>query len=167
MDKALPNSVNVLRLAEHGSVIEGELPISKMKRLKSLLLNDTGNVLINLEFGTGDENRPYVKGLIECELALECQRCLETMKYRVHDEVALTPVLSVNQTDGIPEGFEPLLVTRDAQSLSEIVEDELLLRLPVVAKHENECLSLKRVEVEMTKKSHPFEKVLSELKKNH
>ena len=167
MDKVLPTSVNVLRLAEHGSVVEGELPISKMKRLKPLLLNDTGSVLINLEFGTGDESRPYVKGTIKCELALECQRCLETRVYRIDDEVALTPVLSIDHTEGIPEGFEPLLVTRDAQSLSEIVEDELLLRLPVVAKHENECLRLKRVEVEMTEKSHPFEKVLSELKKNH
>ncbi len=50
-------------------------------------------------------------------------------------EVRLGLVVSDEEARQLPEGMEPLLVTESPMPLSEIVEDELILALPLIPMH--------------------------------
>jgi uncharacterized protein len=51
-------------------------------------------------------------------------------------------VTSEDEAELLPGEFEPLLVTGSEVSLPDLVEDELLLSLPIVARHEEACSEL-------------------------
>jgi uncharacterized protein len=65
---------------------------------------------------------------------------MQNMNYSVNAQVSLAVVETNTQAEHLPERFEPLLVNPDADSndnvsLTELIEDELILALPAVALH--------------------------------
>ncbi len=161
----LPRQINVLQLAEQHVTLVGELPFSKMTRLAPSLISDSGVVVFELNFGIDEEGIRYIKGNITAELALECQRCLYPMKYTINDTLMLGVVLSNNQAHHLAKHYAPLLVENEVQELLPIIEDELIVRLPIAASHSNTDCQLKLVEQEIKtdKKRNPFAE-LSKLK---
>ena len=81
-----------------------------------------------------------VEGHISAVLALKCQRCLEAVEWPVTGDIHLGIVGSLAQADRLPEGYEPLMLEDEGKiPLKNIVEDELLLSLPSIPKHDNDC----------------------------
>ena len=76
---------------------------------------------------------------MEAELELRCERCLEPVKQHIESDFRFGLIASEDEADLLPREFEPLLVSESEQSLLELVEDELLLSLPIVARHDEEC----------------------------
>ena len=170
-EQRLPREINVLRLCEQGLTLKGDLPINKMSRLCPMLTEDTGEVVFELHFGKDAEGLRAITGHIAATVHMNCQRCLAPATFELNDAVALSPVLSEKQVDSLPSHYEPLVVEQDEQSLLDIIEDELILRLPIVPMHDEdseECLSHETVEAvaeeDESKKDNPFA-VLSQLKK--
>ena len=139
----LPELIDPLLLADRNASIEGGLPISSFARLADMLSNDDGNVAVKLFFGrTG--KWATVEGQISVVLALKCQRCLESVEWPVSSNIKLGVVSSSAQADKLPDGYEPLLlIDEDKIPLVSIVEDELLLSLPSIPKHEIDCFAPK------------------------
>ena len=74
-------------------------------------------------------------------LPLKCQRCLEVLEWAVAYDFKLGIVSSFAQADGLPEGFEPLMLPEDGKvSVKDIVEDEILIILPDIPKHAADCV---------------------------
>lgn len=137
----LPNIIDPLLLADRNARIEGELPLSSFDRIAELLSNDAGNVAVRLFFGK-EGNLAKVEGHISAVLALKCQRCLESVEWPISSDIKLGVVGSLEQANNLPEGYEPLLlIDEDKIPLKNIVEDELLLSLPSIPKHQDGCLA--------------------------
>jgi uncharacterized protein len=135
----LPELIDPILLADRNASIEGELPLSSLDRMAEMLSNDVGNVFVKLFFGRVGK-LATVEGHISAALALRCQRCLESVEWPVNSSIKLGIVGSSDQANKLPEGFEPLLlIDEDKIPLKNIVEDELLLNLPSIPKHENDC----------------------------
>ena len=66
---------------------------------------------------------------------LECQRCLEAMVWPVNSDVSLTFVESIDEAERLPEGLDPQWVEKGRVKFRDLIEDELLLTLPLVAMH--------------------------------
>lgn len=118
---------------------EGRIPLTKLERLCGLLhaqSADRGDcVSVNFEFERNEFDVPTVSGRLETTLVLECQRCLEPMEVPVELDFGLMvdaddSVLQESSQDSIDsdEGFIDLFA---------LVEDELILAVPLVAKHDN------------------------------
>ncbi len=122
-------------MANMGLLLSGQLAISSMSRLATTLHTIQGMVNVELEFGRDEGRTRYLRGRISAELTLVCQRCLQPMTLAVQVEPCLGLVTSADQIDSLPDNYEPLLVESHAMSLAAIVEDELLLGLPVAPKH--------------------------------
>lgn len=135
----LPELIDPLLLADRNASIIGELPISTFDRMAETLFDDVGNVSIKLFFHR-EGKLAKIEGHISTVLALKCQRCLEAVEWPVNSNINLGIVSSLEQANNLPDGYEPLLLIDDDKiPLKDIVEDELLLSLPTIPKHENDC----------------------------
>ena len=142
-DERLPVHIDPLRMAETGRLLEGEYSIAEMDRLQDSLFDSSGKVAVSLEFGIDAEGIRYMKGRLQSELTLECQRCLQAMQAPIDANFALGLVRSHDAAELLPSHYEPLLVESDAHFLRDIIEDELLLALPLVAKHDqSQCIDV-------------------------
>lgn len=145
MNATLPEKVEPLKLAHKNASLQGRLPIKKLPRLANDLYSAAGDVLLSLSFGVDAQRICYMKGEVVTELDLVCQRCLEPVKYPVKSEFCLSPVCDEKAIDKLPDCYEPLILKDNLVALAEIVEEELLLNIPMAPKHpDGECKATKK-----------------------
>lgn len=131
----LPERIDPLRLAERGGHLVGTLPLARMTRLSESLSARDGAVSVDLRFQRDGRHRCLLSGAIEASLAVRCQRCLEPMEIAVAADLRLSVVAAGEETEP-PAGYEAIPLGDAAISLLELVEDEILLALPMVPMHE-------------------------------
>ena len=134
----LLETVDFTRQVELKRTIEGVYPISKLARLNEILLSNEGFVTARLEFGQC-VGFACLKGRVSATLAVECQRCLKPMQTEVTGRFKFALVNSEDEFELLPEELEPYLIEGEEQSIIELIEDELLLSLPMVTVHEEAC----------------------------
>ncbi len=137
----LPELIDPLLLADRNASFEGQLPLSSFDRIADMLSDDVGNVEVTLHFGRKGK-LATVEGHFSAVLRLKCQRCLEPLEWAVNSDIKLGVVNSLALADKLPDGYEPLLLDdEDKIPIKNMVEDELLLSLPDIPKHQNDCLA--------------------------
>lgn len=164
----LPRQISLFKAAEQKLELSGDFAINQMKRLCQSLEDADGLVSVRLSFGRDIEQFIFIEGHIEANVVLQCQRCLQSMACLIKDKFLLSPVDSEQQQKELPERYEPLLNDREQCFLLPVIEDELILRLPIVALHDSAQCNYQEPEsqdefVEETKRDNPFE-VLLQLK---
>ncbi len=142
MSPDLPQFIDPLRFAKVGRQLAGQYEIKEMERLRTLLFEDCGQVSFELKFGQDKENEIFfVEGHVESRLLIICQRCLEGLELQVNNPIKLGIVSSKNEAEKLPSNYEPLVIVDDSVSLLEMIEDELLLALPIAALHDTKKCS--------------------------
>lgn len=172
MADQLPTAFDPLRLAKAGAELSGRLQLAAMSRLAPSLLSTEGMVLVTLGLGVDDAGFHYLIGTLRTELQLRCERCLEKMSLAVERDVALAFVRNDAEAERLPSEYEPVYIeSGQSVQLTELVEDELILSLPIVPTHgEGERCELAaeyqtglEQDKQETAAKHPFA-VLAELK---
>jgi uncharacterized protein len=147
---------------------EGFIALDELDRLMGMLKSDQAEVLVKFAFSDSEYDRVVVKGHVEAELSIECQRCLKP----VLQLVELDFELLVDASDNIVQtsGIDTLYSEDGSIDIFDVVEDELILGLPLVALHENgSCNEYWHVSDAVQKESereNPF-LVLEKLKTKH
>jgi len=136
-DHSLPKTVDPLKYADQNKVLEGRIAVTLMPRLADMVQQAEGEVDVRLEFDRDEQHLRIVKGSLRATLALTCERCLEPVEKLVESEFELGIVLSDEQAKNLPGYYEPLLVEPDTMSVYEVVEEELILSLPMFAYHDD------------------------------
>ena len=112
---------------------EGTFPLAAFPRLRGSLVDAEGECRFTLEFGRDAMNQAFVEVRAEADLPLQCQRTLERYLQPVKVMQQLGLITSEAQESALPEGMEPLLVPENGELRPiDLVEDELILALPVV-----------------------------------
>ncbi|HHO59566.1 MAG TPA: hypothetical protein ENJ64_04940 [Thiotrichales bacterium] len=167
MQTQFPETLNFLRQVERNYRYEGEVALSQLERFTDVLLGREGSVQVALEFGSC-VGYPCLKGVVSASVEVECQRCLQPMLVEVSSRFKLGLVHTEEECDLLPEVFEPYLLEGEEQSLLALLEDELLLSLPMVTVHGEACSDFMRQQVEEIQAekaaAHPFA-ALKSLKK--
>jgi uncharacterized protein len=155
----LSATVDPILLADSGERLSGRVPIQSMARLKAQLLDEAGEVDIDLVFERSEgANLRRMRGRLVAHVALTCQRCLEAMSL---DVVARPDTILLREGEpdpGLPPEADVLTVGAAPVSISELIEEELLLALPMVPMHVlAECPARKYIgAADAEEKSHPF-----------
>ncbi len=136
MSARLPETIDPIQLAEQGASLAGELPLRDLARLASVCVSSEGKVAASLKFAQVPRGLRFLRARIEVRLRLECQRCLQPMEVEVWSEPVLALFRPGEPQVGVPEEAEPLVVGSD-WSLASLLEDELLLAMPMMPKHES------------------------------
>jgi uncharacterized protein len=168
-DHSLPKTLNPFRYADQSKDLQGHIAVHLMSRLAEMLVDSEGVVNIELEFGRDEQRLRILKGRLTAELNLLCQRCLHPVKKTINSEFQLGIVMSDEQAQNLPRVYEPLLVEDEELVLLDVIEEELILSLPMFAYHDD-CEPEEydqgdveeSVETEDEEKENPFA-VLSEL----
>ncbi|MBI3575163.1 MAG: DUF177 domain-containing protein [Gammaproteobacteria bacterium] len=131
----LPAHIDPIQLAEKGAHLAGALSLKGMPRLLQACLNDGGEIQVDLQFGR-DEGGDVLElqGNIRAKVHVACQRCLEPMTLELHADTRLLLLRPGERTDALAQEAEALTMDRPVL-LSELVEDELLLVMPMVPMH--------------------------------
>ena len=118
-----------------------ELPVTDLPRLAASLAGNDGVVRATVDFARVD-GVPRLHVGADVEVTLICQRCLQPMQVLLEGESQVALVENLAQADALPEDVEPVWVESRKVDLREVVEEELLLALPLVPMHEaddDEC----------------------------
>lgn len=142
--------------------LDGTFPLAAFSRLRSSLTDTEGECRFSLEFGRDAMNQAFVEIRAEAELPLLCQRTLERYLQPVHVLQRLGLITSEAQEDALPEGMEPLLVADNAEVRPiDLVEDELILALPVVPINPESSLPDAVLPPDEEEKPNPFSALLA------
>lgn len=168
----IPPHVDPRKLADRGATLEGELPIKQFSRLCEQLVSDAGSVHVRLEFGRDEQGLIVMRGELEVEVQMVCQRCLEAATLPVHSEFVYAVLREGASADSLPKSYDALEVGEEPLDLIELVEDELLLALPIVPAHEPDACqhpagfaAAPEPSVNEVSRSNPFD-VLAQLKRD-
>ena len=144
--KRLPHEIDPFRLVESRAELQGTVPLKQFKRLRPLLVDDSGAISVVLNFDMDELGAPCITGTIKAELALVCQRCLERYDFPVEQQLALAWIRSEKDAEALPLRYEPYLVETIPLILNDVIEDELLLAIPQIPMHdESECDAAKLI----------------------
>lgn len=131
----LPATIDPVLLADRGVRLTGSMPVSALARLAASCRKPQGKVEVDLAFersGSGDLRR--ITGRLHAQVTVECQRCLQPMQIEVEAEPELI-VLRPGEREDLVESEADTMVADRPVPLSQIVEDELLLVMPMYPMH--------------------------------
>lgn len=131
MSAHLPESVDAWRMVSARRSFTGNLPVARLERLGSLLAGDSGDVDYQLEFGRDALGTSYLALQVRAAVTLLCQRTLEPFGTTLALDQRLGLIRDEAEEAALPPGYEPLLALEPLR-LMDVIEDELLLALPLV-----------------------------------
>ena len=134
MSGGLPEYLDLTHASQAPLSLTGSLSLSRMPRLCEALKDSGGQAAMELRvFEEG--GLKVVQGRVRADLGLSCQRCFGALWYPVNAEIHLAWARSPQQAEQLPFIYDALVSDSGRVKLVELVEDELLLALPLVARH--------------------------------
>jgi uncharacterized protein len=136
MQGKLQQIYRVAKELGQNSHFEGSLELSQLPRLSSLVIPDDAEIRLKFEFTARLFDHPSISGHVETQLKLECQRCLEPMVL----PIAIDFNLLIDASDEDVQAYQMETVYSDDGYLDlyGVIEDELILALPLISMHEEE-----------------------------
>lgn len=101
---------------------------------------DEAELAAEVRFDIGPDDFPRVGFSITGSLGLQCQRCLEPVRWPVKIETRLTVLKTDEQTELIVSPFDSVVIDDDGLDLIHVIEDEILAALPMVPVHRDESV---------------------------
>lgn len=122
------------RLADGEADIDFAVSLAELPRLRAQLASVEGLVRGRVHF-TREAGFVVADLTVSGSATLECQRCLRPLTQPVASEVRVALIVSEADASRVPEHLEPVLAAGGRISVAELVEEELLLALPIVPLH--------------------------------
>ncbi len=142
--------VDVRRWADRGTVLNVDVALSALPRwLETVgtVAETTDCVRMQAVFSLDPKKQVLLDLAFSGEVALECQRCLEPMVWSFQEQVFLRIARDEESLIGTAQQEDYVLTDAEGYlNLLDVLEDELLLSLPLVAMHADRALCGKVVE---------------------
>lgn len=135
MSISIPAHIEPRRLVDRGIVLSGAVPTAKMSRLNALLDAPAGDVQVELAFRRDEAGVSAMHGHYQVDVAMVCQRCLDQVVLALDTQCDVGFVTNDAAAKNLPRDYEPVMVDEEGLDLHALIEDELLLALPVVPMH--------------------------------
>ena len=167
---ALPKRLDAIKFVDNETVLTGSLDIKLFERFQEAVEDVNGPVAYKLAFQRDADDHMFIDGECSTKATMVCQRCLDAVVLEVRGEFQIGLAFSDEKSKHLPKQYEPAIMDHNGNiDPWELVEDELILALPMFAYHaDGECeIKQPKAEtepVEVTeKKDNPFA-VLQQLK---
>ena len=128
------DQVNAKELAARAAVLERHHGLDQLARVAAAGGLEGTRIDAHLRFGTFDR-RTTVDVSVEGVVVLQCRRCLQPCECPVEESARLMVVPL--DTDVVPDDYEPVLGSAEQLSLAELIEEQVLLAMPLVPAHED------------------------------
>ncbi|WJG07748.1 23S rRNA accumulation protein YceD [Aliiglaciecola sp. LCG003] len=170
----LPKLIDPVQSATKRSDYKGVMMSSEMDRLTGVVASIADTIDVEMRFDKDAQGLNFFQGHMSTEVELICQRCGDTFAHSIQATFCYSPIKGDEQdaANELPEVYEPVEVNDHGEiNLLQLLEDELILSLPIVALHAEEDCKVKRDEMQFgeiepaDERPNPFA-VLKELKRD-
>lgn len=159
--------IDAFEFARDGRVQDGTISLAEFPRLLDLLHEFVGELRVHVEGSRDSERQSWLRLTGSGVVVLQCQRCLERIDFPIdfdsHLQLSADDVDAVNwSVDELDNDEFDIIPGNQDLLVKDLVEDELILLLPVSPMHE--ACALPESDV-ISQKPSPFA-VLAKLKKH-
>ncbi|GAB3292386.1 23S rRNA accumulation protein YceD [Pseudidiomarina andamanensis] len=137
----VPITVDPVKSAGKQLTYIGIVPGKSLVRLQELLLEACPDIDVSLNFDIDEQGIKRIRGEAQVTVQASCERCGDPMTVPLQSTFIYAPLTRRQTATDMPEEYEPIELDELGEvNLHELVEDELILAMPVVVKHdEREC----------------------------
>lgn len=137
----IPESVNPYQLADKGTLLSGYIANKRLERLSSAVVAIHDGTTASVSFDIDESGRRVIKGQCGASVALQCQRCLESFDVKLSGAFDLALAYNDEMAKALPSYLDGLPISPDQPlHISDLVEEELILSLPMHPVHdEGKC----------------------------
>lgn len=146
----LPEYIDAARLFSTGAEISATVSVDRLQRFREYLFDGASNyetpeAQVRLEFDIDASGHKVVSGDLTIQVELECQRCLGPMKLELSVHPELVAVKSERDEKQLKGNLDTVVLRNNDGNLVldvlDMVEDELILGLPLAPRHANDNCS--------------------------
>lgn len=130
----LPQWLDPRKLAHQNAEIEGLVGSENLPRLANAVAQLAPATVV-LSFAVNDGGVPVVEGESTTEVRLVCQRCLMPMAQGISATFTVGVVADELDATDLPPQMDPWVVNEAVADVYALIEDELLLALPMIPMH--------------------------------
>ena len=131
MSEPWSRPLEVDRLADGGAEVDFAVPLAE---LPGVAAGVAGSASGRARFARM-QGLPVAELTVRGAATLACQRCMQPMTVPVDTQVRLALLGSEADAARAPAGLEPVLAPGGRVNIGELITEELLLTLPIVALH--------------------------------
>lgn len=164
-DRPLNRRFDARKAERHGETVSGFLSWQDMPELAQVTENPaTDRIGVSVRFERTDDRVHAMHLAFDGTAKVLCQRCLEVMEVDMSGACSLALVMTEAAIERLPEGWEVNLLDEDGSvDVYRAAQEELLLRVPMVPKHTENCGLIVNQDDDPVEKPNPFA-VLAQLK---
>ena len=146
-DRRDPRLLDIAALCRDAELLDGRLALADMGRLGSSLFGPV-DALAAATWSAQAGHKPVAGGdperwlhvAAQAEVSLQCQRCLQLMRQPLVVDRRYRFVRSEQEAERLDEVIEDEVLTLPGRlDLLALLEDELILALPIVPRHDGNC----------------------------
>jgi len=164
LNKSLPDQLKLFNFAKKEISLSGLYQISDFPRITEIASNKKDNVRVELSFYLKNNKTPCVEGIIELDIVLTCQRCLDNLSIALKVNFNLAFVRNDQQSEELDSHYEIYVIEEEELATFDLISDEILLSIPMVPTHDYDCIKdINGQEIVEEKSENPFA-ILKKLK---
>ncbi|MGH8482488.1 MAG: YceD family protein [Nevskiaceae bacterium] len=129
---AIPLRVKASQAVSRHEAFTGSVPLAKLPRLAATLAETSGNLQVELQATRDQEGQDWLHGEIRGHLPLTCQRGLHAFDWPCDVALSLCLVETEAEEQKLLKDCESYRVEDDELPLRDLVEEEVLLALPMM-----------------------------------
>lgn len=167
----LPLTLDAVRTAQKRLDYVGVYTVEQVARVAEFVVSVDSDVQVSLSFNIDNQRLAVINGSAQVDVTLMCQRCQKPFEHQIHTTFCFSPVVNDEQAEALPEAYEPIDVDEFGEvDLLAMVEDEIILVLPIAPVHDSEHCEVSEADMvfgklpEEAEKPNPFA-VLASLKR--
>ena len=164
LNKSLPSQLKLFNFAKKEVSFSGLYQISDFPKISEIANNKKDNVRVDLSFYLKNNKTPCVDGIIELDIVLACQRCLDDLSIILKVDFNLAFVRHDQESDELDSQYEIYVIEEEELAIHDLIADEILLSIPMIPTHDYDCIKeINGQEIVDEKSENPFA-ILKKLK---
>jgi len=122
------------------TAIDFTIPIADLPRVSHDTTSQEGEAKGHVRFSR-QQGQAVADLVVSARPEVVCQRCMLPMRWPLEISSRVALVSNYDAADRVPEGMEVFLVEADSVSVRDLVDEEIMLALPHVPRHDedSEC----------------------------
>ncbi|NMP15567.1 MULTISPECIES: 23S rRNA accumulation protein YceD [unclassified Thalassotalea] len=132
----LPVTIDPYKSAQRRLVVDGFFELCRFERLLGEADKATEHVNVVINFDVDEQGLIVISGKASTQVYLTCQRCNEPFEQELKVDFSFSPAKNEEKAGELPEHYDAVVLDENGEvNLRDLVEDELLVSIPLIPKH--------------------------------
>jgi uncharacterized protein len=136
--------IDSISFAKKSESLQGKIAVGRLERVTPSLASLQGEIDFRLQGELDDQRRPNLRLQIAGQVMLTCQRCLVDFPLDLAMENRFVLVARESELPDLEEEDPDVdfLLATNKLNVQELIEDEIILSLPLAPKHSETCAGI-------------------------